>query len=421
MLGALLKMIACMIPADSILRQRHFVLFALARLCSALAAQMQTVAVGWHVYQKSGDPLDLGLIGLSQFAPFLIMILPAGYAADHFNRQRILLASHFLQAICAVAMVMYSATHTQAIWPVFAIMTMLGVVRAFSMPVYQALLPQLVSSPHLVRAVAINSTIQQVSIVFGPVLGGLLLLQGVQAVYVSVVVLTVLSVLLVLGIRGVTRPVSVEAAEGQLAFLFGGLRFVWRQPLILGAFSLDLVAVLFGGATALLPIYAADILHVGPTGLGVLRSASGVGAMCAAVWLSFKPLQRRVGSWMFGSVMMFGLAMVVFGASTHIVLSVLALVLAGASDMVNVFVRQYLLQTLTPDALRGRVGSVFAVFVGASNELGEFESGTTAAWWGPARAVMIGGGLTVALTLWWLRLFPALRRMDRFPEPHTAE
>jgi MFS family permease len=410
-----------LIPADglALLKQRNVVLFLVARLFANIGAQMQTVAVGWQVYEKTGNPLDLGWIGLSQFAPFVLLILPAGHFADHHDRRRILTMCYCLQAFCALSLGVYTWSGSAQVWPIFVIMTLLGVARAFSMPAGQSLLPNLVSKEQFGRAVAMNATMFQGSTIVGPTIGGLLLLSSVQTVYVAVLVCGVLCITAISSIAIPPRPIASDAparAPLDARSLLSGLHFVRSQPLVLGAISLDLFAVLFGGATALLPIYARDILHVGPTGLGMLRSAVGLGALISALWLSATPITRHVGRWLFGSVFVFGMSTIVFGASTNFLLSIIALAALGASDMISVFVRGYLVQLVTPDAIRGRVSAVSSVFIGASNELGEFESGTTAAWWGTVAAVIVGGSVTVMVSLLWIKFFPALRRMDRFPE-----
>lgn len=414
-------------PADaqSLLARRDFVLFLLVRVFGNIGAQMQTVAVGWQVYEKTGNPLDLGLIGLSQFAPFVVLILPAGHVADHFDRRRILSLCYGVQMLCALLLGAYTWFGSAQVWPIFVVMTVLGMARAFTMPAGQSLLPNLVPREQLGQAVGFNVTVFQAATILGPTLGGLLLLAGVQVVYIAVVLCAAICVtaLSSMNYRQAASPqdAALAAARPATKIDFGslltGLRFVRSQPLVLGAISLDLFAVLFGGATALLPIYASDILHAGPTGLGMLRSAPGVGALLGALWLSTRPITRHVGRWLFGSVMLFGLATTVFGASTNFWLSLAALAVLGTADMVSVVIRGLLVQLATPDAIRGRVSAVSSVFIGASNELGEFESGITAAWWGTVAAVVVGGSATVAVSLLWMKLFPGLRAMDRFPEP----
>jgi MFS family permease len=403
--------------AFRILARTDFRRFLSARLLATLAAQMQTVAVGWQIYAITRDPLDLGLIGLSQFLPFVVLILPAGQVADHYDRRRILTACYAVEALCAALLLWFTIHSITSAWPVFAAMTLLGCARAFSMPSGQALLPNLVTREEFTRAVALNSSVFQIATVVGPAVGGLLYLAGPRVVYSSVLTLALISIVLMLRVQTGGRLSTAEREPASLQTLLSGLRFVRSKPIVLGAISLDLFAVLFGGATALLPIFASDILHVGPSGLGLLRTAPGVGASLCAVVLAFLPISRHVGPWMFGGVAMFGVATIVFGYSTSFMLSLLALLVLGAADMVSVYVRHLLVQLETPDRIRGRVSAVSAVFIGASNELGEFESGVTAKWWGTVRAVIIGGIATLVVTGLWTRFFPSLWRMDDLPKP----
>lgn len=399
-----------------VLRQHDFIRFLAARLLATLAAQMQTVAVGWQVYAITRDPLDLGLIGLSQFLPFVLLVLPAGQVADHYDRRRILTVCYAGEVVCALLLLAFTIRGISTAWPVFAAMVLLGCARAFSMPSGQALLPNLVPPEQFGRAVAFNSSVFQIATVAGPALGGVLYLAGPKIVYSCVATLAAVAMILMLGVQGGGRS---EGAREPTSWetLSSGLRFVWTKPLILGAISLDLVAVLFGGATALLPIYASDILHVGPDGLGWLRTAPGIGASLCALILAVHPIVRHVGAWMFGGVGVFGVATIVFGLSTSFVVSLISLIVLGAADMVSVYIRHLLVQLETPDAIRGRVSAVSAVFIGASNELGEFESGVTAKWWGAVRAVIVGGVATVVVTGAWIKMFPMLWKMDRFGEP----
>lgn len=403
--------------AFQILARPDFRRFLFARLLATLAAQMQTVAVGWQIYAITRDPLDLGLIGLSQFLPFVVLILPAGQVADQYDRRRILTACYAVEALCGVLLLWFTVQSVTSPWPVFGAMTLLGCARAFSMPSGQALLPNLVPREEFTRAVALNSSVFQIATVVGPALGGLLYLAGPRVVYSSVLALALLSVVLMSRVQGGARSSTAEREPASLQTLLSGLRFVRSKPIVLGAISLDLFAVLFGGATALLPIFASDILHVGPGGLGLLRTAPGVGASLCAIVLAFLPITRHVGPWMFGGVAMFGIATVVFGYSESFLLSLFALLVLGAADMVSVYVRHLLVQLQTPDRIRGRVSAVSAVFIGASNELGEFESGVTAKWWGTVRAVIVGGVATLIVTGLWARLFPSLWRMDDLPKP----
>ena len=355
---------------------------------------MQTVAVGWQIYEITRDPLDLGLIGLSQFLPFVVLVLPAGHFADRHTRQKVLAACFGLELLCALLLLAFTLSGMLVAWPVFAVMVLFGVARAFAMPTGQALMPNLVPPALFSRAVAVNSTTWQLSTIVGPAVGGLIYLLGAPVVYSVVALLLAAAVVLMLGVRA-PRPSRLGQVAG-LDGLLEGLRFVFRRKVILGAISLDLFAVLFGGATALLPAYASDVLDVGPDGLGWLRAAPGVGAAVIALAFAWRPLTRQVGPAMLGGVALFGLATVVFGVSESFVVSMIALVVLGAADMVSVYVRHMLVQLETPDLIRGRVSAVNAVFIGASNELGEFESGVTAAWWGLRPAVVVGGVASVA-------------------------
>lgn len=402
-------------PALSLAQEHAFIRYLIARCFGTLAVQMQTVAVGWQVYDITHDPLDLGLIGLSQFLPFIILILPAGHAADHYDRRKILTSCYLLNMSSALGLLAFSVLGIHAAGPIFAVMTLLGITRAFAMPSAQALVPNLVRPELFAKATAVNSTVFQVCTIVGPTLGGVLYLAGPGAVFGTVATLLGISTLLMTRVRIGGRSASAPPAVS-LRSLLSGLTFVRSKPTVLGAISLDLFAVLFGGATALLPIYARDILHTTSVGLGVLRTAPGIGAAACALVLSLSPLDRHVGRWLFAGVGVFGAATVVFGLSTNIVVSVIALVLLGAGDMVSVYLRHLLVQLETPDEIRGRVSAVNAVFIGASNELGEFESGITAAWFGTVRAVVLGGVATMVVASTWAWLFPQLRRMDRLPE-----
>ena len=390
-----------------------FVRFLSARLAVSIAVQMQTVAVGWQIYSITRDPLDLGLIGLSQFLPFVLLVLPAGHVADRRNRARILSLCFSLELLCAILLLAFTLSGLAVAWPVFAVMVIFGIARAFSMPAGQALLPNLVPPELFARAVAVNSSTWQVSTIAGPAIGGLVYLLGPHVVYGTVAVLLAGAVVLMIGLRA--PPPALTDEPDSWHTLLEGLRFVWQRKIILGAVSLDLFAVLFGGATALLPAYAHDVLHVGPDGLGWLRAAPGVGAAVIAFAIAWRPIRRRVGAAMFLGVAVFGVATVVFGISESFWISIAALTVLGAADMVSVYIRHMLVQLETPDAIRGRVSAVNAVFIGASNELGEFESGVTAAWWGLKPAVVVGGIASVAIAGLWTRLFPALRRMDELP------
>ncbi|OBV39358.1 MFS transporter [Janthinobacterium psychrotolerans] len=403
----------------SVLRHRNFAFYLSARVLGTLAVQMQSVAIGWQVYQLTGSLFDLGLIGLAQFAPFLLLILPAGHIADRYNRRNIIAWCLTAQLACALALLAFTITGLAIVWPVFAVLVLFGSARAFMMPATQAVLVNMVPKESFSRALALSSSSSHIAIILGPTLGGLLYLFGPRVVYLISSALLVLSVLLM---RATTpAPQIVKREPVSWSTLLEGLRFVWSRPIMLGAISLDLFAVLFGGATALLPALAHDVLHIGPTGLGLLRTAPGIGAALCSVLLAFHPITRRVGAWMFGGVAVFGLGTIVLGSTTTFLVALVALFLMGAGDMVSVYIRHLLVQYETPDEIRGRVSAVNSVFIGASNELGEFESGVTAGWFGLVRAVLFGGAATLAVTGIWAVLFPVLSRMDRFPHHEKEE
>jgi len=404
-------------PFGRLLAYPGFVRYLSARLLASVAVQMQTVAVGWQVYAITGDPLDLGLIGLSQFLPFVLLVLPAGHIADRHNRALIISMCIAVEFFCALVLLAFTLSGLAIVWPVFAVMVVFGTARAFSMPAGQAIMPNLVPPSFFSRAVAVNSSAWQVSTIAGPAIGGLVYLAGPDVVYGTVAGLLAAAFVLIIGVK-TGKPARPETPDSWHTLL-EGLRFVWKKKVILGAVSLDLFAVLFGGSVALLPAYASDILHVGPDGFGWLRAAPGIGAAIVAIALAWRPITRHVGALMFAGVAIFGVATAVFGVSESFLLSLIALVTLGSADMVSVYIRHMLVQLETPDAIRGRVSAVNAVFIGASNELGEFESGLTAAWWGLKPAVVVGGIASVAIAGLWTRLFPALRRIDEFPEPES--
>ena len=409
-------------PADDrlvVLRHPDLRRYLSARFIVSVATQVQTVAVGWQVFSVSGDPFDLGLVALSQFLPFIVLILPAGHVADRYDRRRVQLLTYALLAVCALALLLLSLAGVDDTAPVFGVMVLFGIARAFNQPTGQALLPNLAPIELFPRAVAVHSSLGQVATIAGPAMGGGLVVLGVGVAYALSVVLILAGVVLVAGLRGGGReerphePVSWST-------LLSGVTFVRSRQVVLGSISLDLFAVLFGGATALLPIYAGEILGVGPVGLGAMRAAPAVGAALLAALVAIRPIRRHVGRWMFGGVAAFGVATIVFGMSTSPLLSLVALLVMGAGDMVSVYIRHLLVQLETPDEIRGRVSAVNSVFIGASNELGEFESGLTAAWWGIVPAVVIGGAATLAVSVAWIRLFPVLARLDRFPRSEDA-
>jgi MFS family permease len=410
--GPLVSSLENMSNPLAVLRYRGYAAYAATRFCTTLCWQMLSVAVGWQVYALTRNPLDLGYVGLAQFLPFVLLVLPGGYVADHADRRLILMTAYAGSAICAGVLACFSLSGSRSVWPIFAVMTAYGAGRAFWQPAGQVMTPNLVPVEAFPSAVALNSMLFEAGVIAGPALGGALYLISPTAVYDTVAALLLVS----FGLLSTIKPVrALESTDGvQTADLLDGLRYVLHRRALLGAISLDLFAVLFGGATALLPAYARDVLHVGPAGLGLLRTATGVGATITALLLVVTPIERSVGRWMFSGVALFGASTIVFGLSRSFALSLLALVLLGMGDMVSVYIRHVLIQLETPDAIRGRVSAVGSMFVGASNELGEFESGLTAGWFGLVPAVVLGGVATLVVVGAYLRLFPELRLMDRF-------
>jgi hypothetical protein len=399
-----------MASAISPLRNRNLFLFLCARFCSAMAIMMLSVAVGWQVYGLTHSAFALGMVGLAQFLPAFLLSLPGGLAADRFDRRRVLLASFALETLVAASLFALALRPSPTAGWIFVVVAFVGVGRAFMSPANGSLLPFLVPPHEFARAVAWNSTAFQTATIAGPALGGILYAIGADFVYGAATALMLLGLVCIAGLRGHCKVPSTGAGWGGL---LEGVRFVFAKRAILGAISLDLFAVLFGGATALLPIYARDLLHTGPWGLGILRSSPAIGAALVAVWLAHFPIRGRAGQRMFICVALFGVATIGFALSANFWLSLLALVILGAVDMVSVVVRGTLVQVSTPDAMRGRVSAVNMLFIGASNELGEFESGLTAAWLGTVPATVLGGVGTLLVVLLWWRLFPTLRRADR--------
>lgn len=396
--------------ARELLRNPDFARYTLARFCTSVGWQMFTVAAGWQVYELTRDPLALGYVGLCEFLPFFTLVLAGGYTADHANRRSILVIAAGIEAACLGLLLWFSLAGGTRIWPLYLAVAVFGATRAFWSPAMQAYLVNIVQRERIGAAVAFDSTLRQVAVIGGPALGGVLYLFGASVVYATACLLFALTALLSARIR--TPPPAPRAAGGGRTHeLLEGVRYVARNRVVLGCISLDLFAVLFGGAVALLPIYASDILHVGPIGLGMLRSAPAVGAGLVGAVLALRPLRHHAGLWLFGGVTVFGLATLVFSFSTAFWLSLLALVATGAGDMVSVFVRVTLIQLHTPEAIRGRVSAVSSMFIGTSNELGAFESGLTARWFGVERSVAIGGLATLAVVGLWAVLFPQLRRV----------
>jgi MFS family permease len=430
---------AALLPTPALRLRDHGDFFRLlrARVASTSANQMLMVALGWQMYDLTGSAWDLGLVGLAQFLPALLLTLPAGHVVDHHDRRQLLALSVAIQAVVATMLTWGSLGGWVGSGSILGLSVLLGMARALQMPALQALTPTLVPLALLPRAVATSSSTMQAAIVAGPALGGLLYAagpglahslagsgavdsahHGAALVYGVSAALLLLAVWGVLAIRHRAPPVP-RGAPGW-ASLTAGVRFIWGRPVLLGAISLDLFAVLLGGATALLPIFTKDILHTGPEGLGLLRAAPAVGAVVVGTVLARYPLQRRAGHWLMGAVAMFGLATIGFALARQFWLAFGWLVITGAADMFSVVIRQSLVQLETPDAMRGRVGAVNSVFIGASNQLGEFESGATAALLGPVGSVLLGGaGTLLVVALWW-RGFPSLAHRDRLQPAQPA-
>ena len=389
-------------------QHRGFLFYWLSRLCATFAVNMVSVSVGWQVYDLTRDPFDLGLIGLVQFLPALLLVLVTGWVADRFNRRMIMALCLAGEAVAVMALLAFTISGSEMVVIVFGILLFFGIVRAFMGPASQSLAPNLVPTRDLASAIAWNSSAWQIATIVGPVAGGLLYGISPEAPYAVALAMMIIGAILILLVPKPAQKILGDKASWET--VIAGFRYVWKEKIVLGAISLDLFAVLLGGATALMPIFARDILDVGPWGLGLLRAAPAVGALTVAAWLAFHPIRNHAGLLLFAFVTMFGLTTIVFGLSTLVWVSVVALILMGASDMVSVYIRETLIQLWTPDAVRGRVNAVNMVFVGASNELGEFRAGMSAAVFGAVSAVVIGGAGTVAVAALWARFFPDLRR-----------
>ena len=395
---------------SSLLSHRPFALFWSARICTSFAYQMQSVAIGWLVYQLTGSAFDLGLVGLAQFLPVALLTLVVGHVADRYDRRRIVGCCQIVEAVASASLAIGTASGRLPVGGVYAIVALIGAARAFESPTLSALMPGLVGESRLQQASAWSASANQTATILGPAFGGLLYALGDAIPFALATVLFLVASTLVFSIR-LERPVPPKEAP-TLRSVFGGIHFIWEHPAVLGAISLDLFAVLLGGATALLPIYARDILHTGSWGLGILRAAPAVGALAMSVLLARRPLRRHAGGIMFGAVIVFGVATAVFAVSRSLPLSLAALALLGAADVVSVVIRFALVQMRTPDAMRGRVSAVNMLFIGTSNQLGEFESGTTAALLGTVPAALLGGLGTIVVALLWMRWFPSLRKVD---------
>jgi MFS family permease len=404
----------------SLLQHRPFIQFWIARVSTTVALQMMGVAVGWQIYELTGSALDLGLVGLFQFVPAVLLLMVAGHFADRYDRRRIIAAGEVMQAAAVTLLALGAAGGWMTRELILATVFMIGAGRAFEAPTMSALLPRLVPLPMLSRAVAVSSAAHQAAAIAGPALGGVLYYYaGPTFAYAAASTLYAAASMLMLLIR--SAPVETKREPTDLRMFFAGITFISRSPIVLGAISLDLFAVLLGGVTALLPIFARDILAVGPDGLGVLRAAPGIGALVISVFLARWRPRRRVGHIMFTAVAGFGVATIVFGVSRSFPLSCLALAVLGATDMVSVVIRQTLVQLHTPDSMRGRVSAVNTLFVGTSNQLGDFRAGVTAALFGAIPSVLIGGIGTLLVVLISTRVFPALLNVASLEAPPSVK
>lgn len=394
----------------SLWRHATFTRFWVGDIASTLANQMLVLAVGWQIYDLTGSALSLGLVGLAHFGAQLLCTLPAGHAADRHDRRYIAALCQWLQ--CAVALTLAAANVTGWIGAeiIYACAALTGTAQTFQNPAMRSFLPALVGLELLPRCIAFHGAAKKAAIIIGPALGGLVYLLGANAVYFAAALMYALAGVVILSIH--TRSLPRQSEPASLRYMLGGLHYIFGKQVLLGAISLDLFATLLGGAVALLPIYARDILHAGPVGLGLLRSAPALGAVLASIYLVYTPLTRSVGKTLFIAVAVFGLTTVVFGLSTWLPLSLLALTVMGMADMVSVVIRTSLVQLETPDEMRGRVSAVHSLFTGTANHLGQFESGITAQWWGTVPAVVVGGVGTLAVVGLWLRWFPALIKRE---------
>ena len=415
-------------------RSRDFRLYQTARIAVVTGAEAQAVAVAWQVYQITHRAIDLGYTGLALFLPGLLFLLPSGHVADRFDRRQVVLVCYCLQALCTATLIAFAWHGIAHVMPIYAVLFLIGTGRAFSGPASSALIPQLVPKEDFVNAITWGATFFQIATVVGPSIGGLLFtlplggvpnpggpfsngpahagtLAGAGIVYLFCLATLIWYVALISLLH--VRPGRMEPKATSVDTILAGVRYVWHKQVLLGSISLDLFAVLLGGAVALLPIFAHQILNAGPRGLGLLRAAPGIGALTVSLWLTARPLRSRAGLRMLFCYGIFGVMTIIFGLSRSLALSMLALLILGASDMVSVVIRSSILQLATPPEMRGRVSAVNSLFIGASNEFGEFESGVTAQWWGAVRAVVVGGAGALAVTGLWTVFFPRLRNVNQ--------
>ena len=390
---------------------RGFYSFLLTRFLSNAGNQILLLALAWQMYDLTSSAWNLGLVGLAQFVPTILLTIPSGHLADRLDRRRLIAAAIGCQLVAAALLTLGTIEHWVGRELILGLSVLIGVARALQMPAQQAILPKLVTIKALPRALAMSTSVMQVSVVAAPALGGFVYALGAAWAYGLCIALLVAGIFSAMGIDKV--PIIKSKDGASLATMFAGFDYMLRQPVVLGAISLDLFAVVLGGATSLLPIYAKDILHTGPEGLGLLRSAPAVGSLALGAFVSRHPIKRNVGRKMFTTVAVFGISILVFAYSTSFVLSLVALAVSGAADVVSVVIRQTLVQLETPDEMRGRVSAVNATFISTSNQLGEFRAGAMAAWLGTVNSAMLGGLGTLIVVALWMRLFPALAQRDR--------
>jgi len=389
-----------------------FVLYQTARFFIVLATEMQAVAIGWQVYDITRRSLDIGLIGLAQFLPGILLFLVSGHTADRYDRRKVLAFGYTGFATCSALLLALTVWGARSVYPIYAVSVLVGVVRSFNAPASRAILPALVPEEHFHSAFAWGATIFEAATILGPAVGGLIyaVFRGPAPVYAAAMTTAATAAISMLGVKLRSRPRPRSALRWNM--VLAGISHIWREKLVLGSISLDLFAVLLGGAVALLPAYAREILRTGPWGLGLLRCAPAIGAAVTALLLAYRPLRNRIGQKMLWCVAGFGVFTILFGLSRSLLFSMLALGMVGATDMVSVVVRGILIQLATPDEMRGRVNAVDMIFIGASNELGAFESGVTAHWWGLVPAAVIGGVGAIVVTALWAWMFPELRNAD---------
>lgn len=401
----------------SIYRQPGFLPFLASRMFAVFAMQVQAVVVGWQVYDMTREPMSLAYVGLAQFIPMLLLLMPAGDLIDRYDRKMILRASWAVQALCGLLLMLFTLLNLQEPRAIYAALVLFGCARAFTGPALQSLLPQIVPRSQLASAIATNSMIMKVATVGGPLIGGILYALGGGGLTYAICMTSFVLGVIMLAFVPVKFAAPTHALESTAWKRFtAGIAFIRSRPIILGTISLDLFAVLLGGVIALLPVYAHEVLHLGPQGLGALRSAMSVGEVGMGLYLSIRPFDRHVGLVMFTAVAIFGIANLVFALSTAFWLSLFALMVAGAADMISVYIRSTLVQFSTPDEMRGRVNAVNMLFIGSSNELGEFRAGSSAALWGPVAAAVLGGVCTLGVVGAWMVCFKSLRKVNHFAE-----